>query len=327
MDFVVFSDMHFYLNVNKSKPSSRSFSSWLDMQLDILNDIFNFANEKNVDFVIHNGDLFEQKNSIPQTLYNTVWDAFRKHAKDFNGTIYFNSGNHDLLTLSRESGLRPFSEVVTVVSEPLDIVTSDTVIRIIPYGMLKGQLAVPKDDKKHFLFTHEDISGLKYGVSDFRGASPWKSHLFSDWDLVFNGHIHLPQVVDNIVNIGSPYITDWGESETQKHFIYYDGKKVNYIPTKHPKFIELNKIPDESEINSFDFYRISVSTDELSDPIFKHYNVVPKISKKRKRTARLQRNITLDEEIVAYVEKSDTKLDNKRLESVGMEIVRDGNNL
>jgi len=72
MRFIVFSDIHFYKNPSKSYITDWGYSSWLIEQLRIVDQILDFAKEYNIQYVIHNGDLFEEKNRIPQDLYNTV---------------------------------------------------------------------------------------------------------------------------------------------------------------------------------------------------------------------------------------------------------------
>ena len=42
-----------------------------------------------------------------------------------------------------------------------------------------------------------------------------------EYDVVFNGHIHHPQIINNIINIGSTMIDDWGTADAGVHGFYY----------------------------------------------------------------------------------------------------------
>jgi len=291
MRFIVFSDIHFYKNPSKSYITDWGYSSWLIEQLRIVDQILDFAKEYNIQYVIHNGDLFEEKNRIPQDLYNTVWMQFKNYSKDFK--IILNTGNHDRILKREYSSLQPFSDICTVVDKPTDYIIDDIFMRIIPYGMLDGNLGLPKEKyKSYLLFTHEDIAGLKHGSMDYTSSSPYKHQIFGDWTYVFNGHIHKPQELVNIINIGSPMIQDWGEKDEQKRFIYYEDDHITPVSIECPQFYEIDKLNDgikeRIENDNRNFYRISISPEQLGDDIFKRFNAQPNIIKKEVRKIRFR---------------------------------------
>jgi DNA repair exonuclease SbcCD nuclease subunit len=149
--------------------------------------------------------------------------------------------------------------------------------------------------------------------------------LLSGWDLVFNGHIHKPQVVDNIVNVGSPMIQDWGEEGEVKRFIHLDDNQYTSIPIDCPQFYTLDGLSEERVEQLFkddrNFYRVNVEATQVSHKIFKKWNVSPHIVKAKKKVIRLTKQESVKTEAEQYVDISDTKLDKDKLKKVGGEII------
>lgn len=323
---IIFSDMHFYNNPSKSYITSSGKYSWFESQLRTVDKIFEIARERSVDYVIHNGDLFHEKTRVNIGLYNEVWKFFREK-RDEGFHIILNTGNHDLLTYN-ESCLKPFSDICDVISVPTMIRQGDYNLKFIPYGMEEGELGVSQEQgMTNILFLHADIAGLKYGPMDYESGAPLKYQLLKDWDIVFNGHIHKPQELKNIVVIGSPMVQDWGEADEQKRIIHFENHVSHTINLAGPKFTHLDRLTDKLKAkiakNHVDFFRIEVSSDQLSDPIFNQYNVFPKVTRAKKREIRLKEAESLDSEIETYVDITDTKLDKKKLKMLGKEIAND----
>jgi len=197
-EFIVFSDIQFTRNVNKSKLLPNGLTTWFESQVQVAKDIFEYAEKNNITKIVHNGDLFEKKDKIDVNLYNAVWSLFNEYSTKFD--LYLNTGNHDL-ALIKESSLKPFSAISYVVSEPASFEVENIYIKLLPFNMIDGNLSIPEGFDHYLLFTHEDIADLTYGPLDMEGQSRYKTQIFSDWTYVFNGHIHKPQTVKNIINL------------------------------------------------------------------------------------------------------------------------------
>lgn len=326
-EFIVFSDIQFYRNSSKSYILSNGMTSWFKTQLDITKEIFEYAIENSVHEIIFNGDLFEQKNNINVSIYNEVWNLFKEYSDRL--FIKLNTGNHDIHTFNRSSSLKPFTDIAHVISKPYDyIIYPNTYVRILPYGMIEDNLKLPdeKDYDCYILFTHENIAGLELGPTDYESGSLLKPQIFGDWDFVFNGHIHRPQCINNIINIGSPMIQDWGEANETKRFIHFENGEIVSIPTNCPKFLTVDSITDKViskiEKNDYDFFRIDISPDELNNPIFEKYNVFPNIVKSRDSTMRLGKVENEEEEIEKYVEMFNISLNKDKLVEIGKQIIK-----
>jgi len=323
-EFILFSDIHFYKNSQLSTPDTEYITSWIRSQVEILHQIFSYASLNSIETIVFNGDLFEEKNRIDQAVYNLVWELFREYTEQ-GFRMIMNSGNHDLFAFSRNSSLKPFSSMVDVITVPTNLDVYPTEFKFIPYGMLEGNVDINSEFKYHVLFTHADIADLQYGKISKQSSSIIKPDIFNSWDLVMNGHIHRPQECGNIINIGSPMIQDWGESDEVKRFIHFSNGTCKSIPINCPNFYQLAglspRIIKSMEANDRDFFRVDISAEELSNPIFQKYNVSPHVVKRTKRELRLLDSGTDEDDIKRYLEIVDTNLDKGVLENIGREII------
>lgn len=327
IEYVVFSDLHMYKNFSRSYMRDDGLTSWVLNQIKVIDQIKEYGTLNNINMIIFNGDLFEERSRIPQDLYNLTWDKFKELSKSFN--IIMNTGNHDKTKISNNS-LRPFSDIVTVVTESRDFEFGSTLLRIIPHGKIsEDNLTMPDKHVKCILFIHEDINGLKYGKNDYKSQSPLDPELFKSWNSVVNGHIHTPQMLgSNILNIGSCMKHDFGDGEDDERYFYHfkDEKIIKQIEVDCPNFISINglsnRIKNKMLEDSYNYYRVDISPEELSDSIFKRFNVSPNIVKQNEmRENRLSGTKTIEEEMIEYIRLSESKLDTNKLLEIGEELL------
>ena len=313
-EFICFSDLHMYTNMSRSYIEKDGISSWIHHQLDVLDQIKEYGINNNIKTLIFGGDLFEERGRISQVLYNITWDKFKELSKYFN--IIMNTGNHDF-TRVQSNSLKPFSNIADIVTKPKDFIFNDIFLRVIPYGMIDGNLKLPDDKyKEYILLTHTDIDGLRYSNSDYESSSKYKRQIFSDW-LVLNGHIHLPQELSKrIINLGAVMRNNFGETH-KTYFYYYRNYNIKQIEIKCPEFIITPgfspKIRSVIEENDYDFFRIDISPQELNDPLFKKYNVFPNIVKVKERKKRLNTGMSEEEEILEYLNIIKSSLNKEKI--------------
>lgn len=319
MKVVIFSDIQFRNNASFSYVQDNGLSSWLNTQIDIVNGILWFA-EENGYVVIHNGDLFEDKTNINVVVFDAVWNLFRKY---IDLGIILNTGNHDFIRKIDGSILSSFSPICTVVANRYRDFES---FRVIPFNGITDKNIIP-NKKINTLFTHESIQELSLGNSNFSLPNSYPKSLFKDWNWVFNGHIHKPQQVDNIISIGSPMQQDFSEEGQEHGFILYDLNtyKIERIPTNHPQFITLDFTEENIQIASEDeknYYRLTIDPTQLEHSIFQKWNVKPYTVKSKDRKLRISSkpDITEEEELVQYIKIKNPKLNVSKLLEKGKEI-------
>jgi len=327
MNFVYFTDIHFDKNISKSYVRDDGVSSWTHCQLNIIDQILDYVISNKIEHVFFGGDLFEIKNRIPQDLYNSVWDKLSLF-KYKEIKLYLNTGNHDFHS-KISSSLRPFSNIATVVTEPTDftfnIPNSDLIIRVCPYGHINDDSLTINDENKYIIMTHEDIAGSRYGLQNVYSKSTYEPSIFEKFYLVINAHIHLPQRIgNNIINAGAVMRHNFGETH-KTYFYHYADPDIKKIEIECPEFIILDgfskRIKNKIDKDDYNFYRIDISVEELSDPIFKKYNVFPNIIKNKEKKKRMVEEMSIEEEIRQYIELSDTNLNKEKLFEIGRELL------
>ena len=307
--FLFFTDIHFDLGLSKSKFISDDTTKWLSDQFRIVKDIFEYADSHGISEIFFGGDFFEQKNHLDVRLFNSVWSFIRNLTFKYkNINLVLNVGNHDLATGTRETTILPFSEFCDVVQEPTDYVVGNTLVRVVPFGMLSQEVLHHFDGSYDckVIMTHEKIHGLTLS-SGIILESSIKADAFSDFDLVLNGDIHKPQnLYENIINVGSPLVLDWSEADELKRFVYFEDGNIYPLVTRCPKWTNINyedltdDIKSNILINFQDYYRITAKPG-TDTPIFNQDNVTVKYIGSEKKESRLKENGSLDEDIEQYV--------------------------
>jgi predicted phosphodiesterase len=311
MRYIVYSDAQYYNNPSKSFITDRGISSWLQTQLDITKSILNFAIEKDIDLVIHNGDLFEEKSRINVQLYNRVWDLYNEYSKKLH--IVFNTGNHDLHSITGESSLQPFSDRIWIIGKPTEIEAN---MWMYPYGYRDFPTVSKKDIT---LLIHDEIDF--FCGYDSGNSIPLTN--LTDYKLVFSGHIHNQGQCQNVYSIGSIMINDFGEDRLGRRFLYVKDDEVESIPISCPGFYDLESLDDIDKINDKDFFRIAVSKSQMGHEIFKSYNIFPLVSKTEERKIRISSNLNEEDRVKIYIEEKNDGLDPDLLLKVGRGLTND----
>ena len=326
-NFIIFSDTHFMLNHGMSIPDGEYITSWLRLQFKLVSFIFRYAFKNEVKTIIFAGDVFEEKDRIPQPLYNKVWSFFKEYSKHLN--LVLNIGNHDSPTLyktSESSGLLPFSEFAYIVKDVTDIQMGNTFMRIIPYGLATIEsITKPKINKNCILVLHEEIAGVGFGHSGYRSKRmDLPLSKLKEWSIVLDGHIHKPQqMYENIYFIGSLLPVDWSEAADKKRFFHYNNGSLKSITIPHQQFFKLEGDLEEAKklINDEDFFRIKIYPSQVGDDIFKRFNVSYELLKEEKRRIRIKKDLSILDEAKSYIKENNDNLNASLLLNIAKEIV------
>lgn len=261
--FVIYSDIQFCEWPEFSKILPNGLNSRFQDQLNVQDEIFNFAKQQKETgevVVIHNGDLFESMTEkINKQFFLTVYEKFVQYSKE-DIPIILLVGNHDWLDKTEKRHIiQPFKEIENVIvvdNEWRVEFLKNISLGFIPYT--KGNfLDRIKEIKKQvkgiehkYLFTHQGISGAMVGPRDIFLKEEFSITDFGidAFDLIFNGHYHKAQSLGShnamyspkFIIIGSPLQKDFGERNDTKGFLFLDTdidpKKPKFIKTNGPKF-------------------------------------------------------------------------------------------
>lgn len=229
--------------------------------------IASLADEYKPDLIINLGDTFDQ-HTVTSYDIDTASEFF-KCFKYLNIPHLVVVGNHEMINYNFNA-IQLLSNItnITVISEPCSVSANnimamyakhtdnetkpDITLAFIPYCSHHDILEFPKGN---FLFSHLDIQG-----ASIRGDITLADGISTDilrqkYQLVFNGHIHKPSILENVVNVGSTTTHSFADdNETVPQCYIFDTDTLD-LQTFKPTICPL-------------FRKIDVQTlDELKDKI------------------------------------------------------------
>jgi len=178
-----------------------------------LSTLTRMVNTKPPEYVIINGDIFHKRNPKGEELL-----AFRNLLKSFKCQhIIINRGNHDTIRKdgSSESTLSLFEDLAKIVVDTETVRIGGVDFDIIPHYEDERKIIADLKGSTNPVFGHfgydRCLANSGYPYDSFVKASHFKDRL------VFLGHIHKPQIKNNIYILGTQYSTSFGEANAQKY--------------------------------------------------------------------------------------------------------------
>lgn len=261
MKILVYSDLHLY-NHHRLLVNSET-------ALNMITDLKNFAVNNNIDTIVSAGDFFHTKARayaphVIQALLRVkdIYKAGLKH--------YMLIGNHDMVApnTTMNSILFVFSDYAKIVPDYYFVDYENTRLHFLSYTNTVFENFILAEGKKNILITHLDVIGFTMS-NGFRAKSGFTKEDFKDFDLVISGHYHRHQAQDNIVYIGSPYQTNFGEANQPHGFLTLDVDDATWEfheSNKAPKYqtytVETMEELDNLEIEN-NFVKIKLATYDL----------------------------------------------------------------
>lgn len=264
MKILMYSDIHIS-KTSSILPLTFEDSKYSYRQQMIINTgkyLANIADEYRPDIIINLGDTFDQ-HTITSYDIDTASEFF-KCFKYLNIPHIVLVGNHEMIN-NNFNAIQLLSNItnITVISEPCCIscnavmsmsaknnnieTTPDTTLAFIPYCNYYDILDFPKGD---FLFSHLDIQGASIRGNIVVEEGLDSNILKAKYKLVFNGHIHKPSIMSNVVNVGSTTTHSFADdNDTVPQCYIFDTETLDlqtFKPTICPLFrkIEINSIPE-----------------------------------------------------------------------------------
>ena len=230
------------------------------------------------DVVIVMGDLAHNF----ARMYLPAWKsiiAFMDGISSVSKKMYYIVGNHDYINNSQYLTDDHFFTVFqSWKGRSVDIVERPTwhnEILMVPY-VYPGRFSemLEKDTPGDFMaakaiFCHQEFKNSKMGGILSTNGDVWHP----DMPMVYNGHIHDRDLLQkNILNIGAPYQTSFGDGSVKSvEMIYISGKKIKsepidlHMPKKithkltSDKFKSFSKDTIKAILNSEDKHRIIIT--------------------------------------------------------------------
>lgn len=185
--------------------------------------------------VILLGDMEDGKAHIHSHAHATLID-FLSNLRSMNCRVYAILGNHDLDSENRsllkgQYDAHPLLGInlCIVVDRPIrdDVDCMECVF--CPY-VPKGELAATLNGMSgKYLFCHQEFRGCDYGIVSQHGDDQ-----MPQFKTVYAGHIHTQQTVGNVVYVGTPRTTNFGDTSEKRVVRLENGIQTDII-VDHPR--------------------------------------------------------------------------------------------
>jgi len=212
------------------------------------------------DILIHLGDLFDNRTSIPILVLNKV-ERILKEISDIL-PIHILVGNHDLWNKGSNevNSVRIFGYInsnITVYEKTTTLEFLGKKIVLMPW--VEKRLDMIKEISENggdYLFCHSDLNGCKMHLNSVAHRNPDKIDVesFGGYTDVFSGHIHITQKNSNFRFIGSLYQMDRNDMSDQKGITVLDlsNGDIHFEPNTFSPVFKKVSVRTEEDIESLD---------------------------------------------------------------------------
>jgi DNA repair exonuclease SbcCD nuclease subunit len=220
------------------------------------NEIEKLYNQHQIEYTVILGDVLDGFGEIKMLPYNRAIE-FLEICQERSKHLFIIVGNHDRINqvdfLTTKSSLRALKKWpnTTVVDIPLSYTFKcGKRALFVPYVYPGRFLEALKEysfniEDFDIVFSHQEYGGIKL---DNGPISESKDVYLSTYPLCFNGHIHTYSKNNNLINVGTPYNKDFGDTIESKSVMMLELDKLNYeriflnIRKKKTVIIEFNNL-------------------------------------------------------------------------------------
>ena len=256
MRVFMITDTHFGIYLN-------NLDKWMNM---MESTFYNFVipylkeNSKPGDILVHLGDLFDNRTSIPIIILNKV----EKILRDVSDIIptHIMVGNHDLFNKGSNdvNSVRLFGYMnknITTYETTTSLKIGNSNIILMPWVEKRiDMINEIKNNPGDYLLCHSDLNGCRMHLNSVahRNSDKIDVEVFGGYKDVFSGHIHLTQQNKNFRFIGSLYQMDRNDIGDQKGITILDLETggVTFEPNNFSPIFRKFRVIDEKSIDELD---------------------------------------------------------------------------
>lgn len=183
--------------------------------------------KQNVEYIIINGDVFDNRKNLNIYILNQFIDRFMGLVRTYRIPVIIIPGNHDTFFKNRNdvNSLKFIdSEYICVVDKPVEVSFDGLNTLLVPwinstnYDEFVGEI---KQSKADWVFGHFEIVGMKMYKSSTCDHG-MDADLFKGFDRVISGHFHHRNTVGNITYIGAAGYYDWQDYNDERGYAIID---------------------------------------------------------------------------------------------------------
>lgn len=267
MKVFMITDTHFgiYLN-NLDKWVSMMESTFYDFVIPFLKE-----NVEEGDILIHLGDLFDNRTSLPIIILNKVEKILKDLSKIL--PLHIMVGNHDLWNKGSNdvNSVRLFGYIdnITVYENTTLLEIGGKKLILMPWVEKRLDMLKEIDNNSgDYLFCHSDLNGCIMHLNSVahRNADKIDVEAFCKYKQVFSGHIHISQTNGNYKFIGSLWQMDRNDMNDQKGITILDIStgEIDFEPNVHSPVFRKFSVKNEEDIDRLDELKDSKDYIDLS---------------------------------------------------------------
>lgn len=267
MKVFITTDWHFGVYLN-------NLDKWLNMMEDYFyNDFIPFIKEnaEEGDILIHCGDLYDNRTSIPIIASYKAEKILLEISKII--PLHIIVGNHDLWNKGSNdvNSVRLFNYVnnVHVYTETDTLLIGGKKLVLMPWVEKRIEMIKSiKENPGDYLFCHSDLNGCRMHLNSVahRNADKIDVEEFGGYKHVFSGHIHIRQTNNNFTFVGSPYQMDRNDLGDQKGITILDLStgEMDFSPNKYSPVFRKFSVAQEEDVDRLDELKDSKDYIDLS---------------------------------------------------------------
>ena len=286
---------------------------YCEVGLDYLDYLAEYASNNGINKIAFLGDLLDKSSRIKNDVFVPLFKKIES-MKEQGLEMWFIFGNHDITsTITNSSILEVFEKYGHLVNSIQTYELGNYTINMSPFT--KDPSLVPTVNAD-YLFTHLNITGFDLGGGRISGEEQqaFPVSMFSNYKMVFTGHYHKRQCIDNIQYIGAPYQLNFGDAgDSNKGF------EVLNLEDGTREFIRYDKAPKFKKYSYDEIWNLVQNTKE-SDNFLQNSLVKVVVDKKVDNLAKLKTLLYNNFGVIDIVSEFENKAENSYADQIKVEM-------
>lgn len=286
---------------------------YCEVGLDYLDYLSEYAMSNGINKIAFLGDLLDKSSRIKNDVFVPLFKKIES-MKEQGFEMWFIFGNHDITsTITNSSILEVFEKYGHLVNSIQTYELGNYTINMSPFT--KDPSLVPTVNAD-YLFTHLNITGFDLGGGRIAGEEQqaFPVSMFSNYKMVFTGHYHKRQRMENIQYIGAPYQLNFGDAGD-----YNKGFEILNLDNGDTEFIKYTKAPNFKKYSYDELWDLVNNTKE-EDDFLQNSLIKIVIDKKVDGLAKLKTCLYNKFGVIDIVNEFENKEENRETDDIKVEM-------